>query len=697
MENLGQTKDIVEQKAKGFFRKLKALKIVKWFLIVFVLLFAFLLVLPNFIPTDTYRTRIENLVSEKTGGELKIKGDLRFSIVPYLGARANDIEFTLQDKEVKLDYARVQIKLIPLLFKTVKLDEFLVKDLYLKADVLPMKQLHISKLDAEVSMTQLNNPIYLGINTTINKEDFKGKLMIDNIDDLLANKESEVNFDFDSDLLQILYKGDVLKTVENEIFTTGKLTFEAKNVLAIMGFVNYKPALAPVKYVKLDTDLSFTPKVIELKNAKMEFDDIDAGLDLYSKYSQKKPYVKLDFALLDDLDLNNFINGCPIPDLSMCTMDCDGKANICLEDYPEKMEALEKQGEKDRDKMILLIGKGEAEVGKPTRFEWDKTPIDFSFMDMADADVTVKTKKIIYQNIHIDSYDGSMSLNNKKLKAITNRMEAYKAVITAEEGLDANFKIPTMYSKFNVKGLNIDELVEDFVVKSNKRFGGIINTSGNITTKGRSVYEIVQNLNGNAKFSLDDVVYRGADLEALFSDWPKTPGDWRRFADKANSVDMSKQTKISDISGSTKIVKGVVYNSDLKGTAPFMSIGGKGKVNLPKYTIDYKAYVEPKEDFAGDSEDLFKGFKIPVEIKGRLDNPKISVDASELVEEATKAIAKEFERKAKEELKAIEDKAREDLKAIEDKAKEDVKQSIDDEIDETTDKIKDEIRDFLKF
>lgn len=692
MENFEQTKDKVEQKAKGFFRKIKASKIIKWFLIVFVALFVFLLVLPNFIPTDTYRTRIENLVSEKTGGEFKIKDDLRFSIVPYLGAKANEIEFTMQDKEVKLEYARVQIKLIPLLFRTVKLDEFLVKDLYLKADALPMKQIHVSELDAGVSMTQLDNPIYLTIDAIINKEKFEGKLMLNSIDGLLANKETKVDFDFDSDLMQVLYKGDVLKTSENEIFANGNFVFEAKDTLSIMHFVNYKPALAPVRYVKLDSDLSFTPKVIELKNAKMKFDDIDASLNLYSRYSQKKPYVKLDFELLDDLDLNNFIDGCPVPDFSNCVMDCGGESNICVPEYPEKMKALEKQGEKDKGKMILLIGKGEVEASTPSRFEWDKTPIDFSFMDMADADVTVKTKKIIYQNIQIDSYDGLISLNNKKLKAVTNKMEAYKAVITAEEGLDANFKIPTMYSKFNVKGLNIDNLVEDFVIKSDNRFGGIVNASGDMTTKGRSVYEIVSNLNGSAKFNLDDVVYRGADFEELFSDWPKTPGDWKVFADKANTIDMSKKTKISDISGSAKFVNGIVYNNDLVGTAPFMGISGKGNVNLPKYTVDYKAYIQPKEEFAGDSDDLFKGFKIPVEIKGRLDNPKISVDASELVEEATKALAKEIERKAKEELKAVEDKAKESIKSIEDKAKEDVKESIDKEIDKVTDEIKDLFR-----
>lgn len=696
MENLAPRQDNSGNKFKAFFSKIKASKIIKWFLIVFVVLFVVLLFLPNFIPTDTYRSRIETLVAEKTSGELKIKGDLRFSIVPYLGAKAEQIEFTLEDKEVKLDYARVKVKLLPLLSKIVKLDEFSVKDLYFKMDDLPMEQIHVSSMTADVNMSSFSRPVYLSLNAVINKKKFKNELMIDNPDGFLKNKETMLEFDLTSSLMDIFYNGNIMQTTEGELFANGNLDFNANDISNIMWFVNYKPALSPVKSIKMNGDLSFTPKVIELKNSKINFDGVAAKIDFYSRYAQEKPYIKADFNLVDDLDLNKFINGCPIPDLTQCTADCGGRANICTIDYDKRMDAIEAKGEKDPTKMVLLLGQGEIDA-QAQPFTWDKTPIDFSFMDMVNADVAIKTNKITYQNIHIDSYEGYITLKDKVLRAVTNEMRAYDGLMTADEGVDATNAVPTMYSKFTAKGLNIDRLVEDFVVQSNHRFGGVVNSSGSLTMQGKSIYDFVSTLNGNMKFSLDDVVYRGADLEELFSDWPENPADWRGFADRANKVDMSKQTKISDLSGTATITNGVAYNSDLKGIAPFMGISGKGSVNLPKYTVDYRVLLAPKEDFAGDSEELFKGFKIPVKIKGRIDNPKISVDGSELVKQATKALTDELERKAKEELRRAEERAKEELRRAEEKIKEQTKEKIDTEINKATDKIKDEIQDLFKF
>jgi len=68
---------------------------VKWMLIIvgglLVLTIAALLLIPSFVDVQKYRAEIENRVSQIAGVPVTIGGDLRLSIIPWLGVAVSDV------------------------------------------------------------------------------------------------------------------------------------------------------------------------------------------------------------------------------------------------------------------------------------------------------------------------------------------------------------------------------------------------------------------------------------------------------------------------------------------------------------------------------------------------------------------------------------------------------------------------------
>ena len=88
--------------------------------------------------------------------------------------------------------------------------------------------------------------------------------------------------------------------------------------------------------------------------------------------------------------------------------------------------------------------------------------------------------------------------------------------------------------------------------------------------------------------------------------------------------------------------------------SPFFRITGRGKVNLISESINYLTEVSVVETSKGQGgkelEDL-KGLKIPVKIGGTFTDPKFTPDLKAMINDATKAKAKEKIDKEKDKLK----------------------------------------------
>lgn len=96
-----------------------------------VLLVAAILIVPQMVPSDVYRERIETAATSALGRDVSVTGDIRLRVFPRIEARAGST--TIANPEgfgdapfASMGELRAAVKLIPLLFQRVEVDEFVL-------------------------------------------------------------------------------------------------------------------------------------------------------------------------------------------------------------------------------------------------------------------------------------------------------------------------------------------------------------------------------------------------------------------------------------------------------------------------------------------------------------------------------------------------------------------------------------------
>ncbi|HHK74390.1 MAG TPA: AsmA family protein, partial [Rhizobiales bacterium] len=123
----------------------------------------------------------------------------------------------------------------------------------------------------------------------------------------------------------------------------------------------------------------------------------------------------------------------------------------------------------------------------------------------------------------------------------------------------------------------------------------------------------------------------------------------------------------SILSGSFKIAKGIVSNSDLKLNGPLVRLSGEGRVDLPRQYLNYKARPKLVASLEGQGgKENLKGLTIPVKIKGPWSKPKIIPDLKSLLKDPDSLVkgAKSIAKTAKGIGKKLKHLKKRDAKAL---------------------------------
>jgi len=111
------------------------LRFVKWLLglvvTLVVLIIAAIIIVPMVFDPNDYRDDITALVKEHTGRELKLDGELKVSVFPWLGIRTEGLALSqpaeIGGDMVSVDTAQLRVKFAPLLSKQVHIDTVVLK------------------------------------------------------------------------------------------------------------------------------------------------------------------------------------------------------------------------------------------------------------------------------------------------------------------------------------------------------------------------------------------------------------------------------------------------------------------------------------------------------------------------------------------------------------------------------------------
>ena len=142
-----------------------------------------------------------------------------------------------------------------------------------------------------------------------------------------------------------------------------------------------------------------------------------------------------------------------------------------------------------------------------------------------------------------------------------------------------------------------------------ERLRGTANVEVSLQTRGRSERELVRNLSGQGQATFRDGAIVGINLPAMVRN--------AAAAFQGGATGEERETDFAELSGSFTVNNGILTNDDMWLQAPVLRVAGRGQIDLPERTLDYR--LEPKaaptlEGQGGERE--VAGLLVPVIIRG---------------------------------------------------------------------------------
>ena len=633
-----------------------------------VLVIAALLIAPMVIPVDTYKNEILAQVEKATGREARIDGDFGISLFPTVKFTAG--KFSLAnakggkaDKMVSIEELNVQVVILSLISGNVVIDSFVLDKPVInlevdvqgrpnwvftpvagadagkaapeKKDAAPAKAgggsggLGISGLklgdvrlvdgriaysDAKigdfqtvdainmsVSLPSMTSPMAAKGSLVWNKEKIALVLGIDNPNAFLAGTQTGLNAAVAASTVKFDFKGKA--SSKPHIKASGSIDLDVPSVRKLAAWAG-QPMDAPgtgFGPLKINGQIGVDGQKYSFTKAKILLDAIQATGDFRFDGSGKVPYINAGFST-GMLDINPYMP-------------------------PEK-----KAGDGALTPTAPAENGGNAQ--KPAPQGWSTDPIDLSGLRAVNADIALNVAGLMMRKIKIGKSAVNVVLKGGRLTTKLTEMALYGGNGTATITANGATATPAVAVKFDLTGLQANPALKDAIDMD--KIEGALNANVDVAMRGGSQKAMVSALGGNGKVVFADGAIRGVNIGALVRNAASA------FLD--SSASEQQKTDFAELSGTFKIVNGILLNDDLKLLSPLLRIGGKGTVDMPKRSVNYR--IEPKVVAStkgqGSSADA-SGIKVPVVVSGPWDNLSYKPDLAGVIDGIVKDPKKALE------------------------------------------------------
>jgi AsmA protein len=277
-----------------------------------------------------------------------------------------------------------------------------------------------------------------------------------------------------------------------------------------------------------------------------------------------------------------------------------------------------------------------------------------------DVDGKLRVGALQLMKVKMTTVVANVVARDDKLTLDPLKFQLYDGGFTGAAVINAKPKTPTFAANTAANNVNLGPLVKDLTGKEDLTGKGKVNFS--LTAKGNTVSEVKQYLNGNAGFALNKGTVTLVDTDALakyaMAKVTKQPLPPRETLFRSSPYEV--------MSGTAKIVNGVINNNDLLVKSANADVKGEGKVDIAREMMHYKTTIIYGQTKNGRYKEL-EGLPIVVTFTGPFTDLRKDFDVDGFAKAWFKREAKQ---KVKEEQKKLEEKYKEKLdKKIEDKLK----------------------------
>ncbi|WP_068438059.1 AsmA family protein [Magnetospirillum sp. XM-1] len=630
--------------------------------VLIVLIIGALIALPALIPADRIQSEVVAGVKSATGRDLSIQGKVSVSVFPSLSvqvgnvALANPPGFSTKDL-IRLGAVDVRLKLMPLLGGKVEVDSFVLVDPVItletdrqgkgnwvfdspapaaaakpadkpaekpataaapsgpsdirlgdvritggkltQIDGKTGAKQEVSDINLQVALKSLSEPLSAKGSLVWNAKKIELNLGVASLKALMDGQSSALDVAVTSEPVKLGLKGNAKGGASPGV--DGMLDLAVPSIRNLAAWAGSPITMAGngLGPLSISGKLAAAPGQIAFTQANIAIDAIKAKGDVTVNTSGSRPNIKgrLD---VDMLDVNPYL-----PPEGAPSKGGDGKA---------------------------AAGGGGAQPAKAQPQGWSDDPIDASGLKAADLDFSLTCAGILVKKIKVGKSALRLVIKDGKLAADLTELALYQGAGKGRVALDGSMPGVGLDASFQLKGLQAEPFLTD--AADTDRLSGTGNFDVAVTGQGKTQRQIVSSLNGKGALTFLNGAIKGINLAAMARNVATA------FTGGANSTE---KTDFAELGGTFTIVKGILTNNDLALKSPLLRVEGKGTVDLPQRSVNYR--IDPKvvASLEGQGGGNAAGIVVPILVSGPWDNLSYRPDLEALLKQNVQNVGKAVE------------------------------------------------------
>ncbi len=286
---------------------------------------------------------------------------------------------------------------------------------------------------------------------------------------------------------------------------------------------------------------------------------------------------------------------------------------------------------------LVLPGDGGAGQGSATGTGsapvagWSRDPIDVSGLFAVDAEIAMAVERLEGSGLAVGPVDLRATLTNGRLVFDISEIAAYGGTLMGQFVVNGRGGL-SVGGDLLLAGVQLQPLLSDLA--DYDRLQGAGSASLQFLGVGNDMATIMSGLEGQGDLSFGAGAIEGLDLAGMIRTLdPSYRGEGAR-------------TVYDQIAGNFTIADGVLSNDDLRLDAPWGEVTGEGTVNLGQQTLNYRLIPGFVEGEAG------ARIRVPILVSGPWASPSIRPDLEYLAEQELAAERERLEAEARARLEA---------------------------------------------
>lgn len=589
--------------------------------------FAVLVFAPGIIPVAAYKDRIELAASNTVGRDVTIGDNLSFRILPHTAFHVEDLEIANAEGFdgpylARVGEADIGVKLFSLFSGAVEVDRFVLTkpDIILArardgnvnwnlaasdeageatgesatrdirfgdlriidgkarfSDEAAGKTYAAEAMNLTVTLNSLSEPLETRGTMLFQGAPTEVDIVLTSLAKIMRKEPGNLKVDLKID--DAVLGADLTIDTGETLGYAGPVRLNAPDLPAFAALLGLDVADAPgFDRLKLAGDVDGGANSLRLSNSDITFDDIAAQGALRFDWSGARPKAG-GVLSTDQLDLRRYL---PPP--------------------------------------------SENAQGFPA---WSEAPINFSSLRNVDADFDISTDAIFLNDLEMGQSRLKIVLVNGRLTADIPELAMYGGQGSGQLVVNARGAAPSFSGNFDMGAVQAQPLSLDLLKHDNLL--GLGGFKFNFTANGTSQAAIMSSMDGAGGFDIADGALKGVNIAKIARAGAALQ---QGFSPAAIQTAVSaargptEQTDFSEFLSNFKITNGLVNAPTITLNGPYLTMSGKGDINLPLQTIDLRLSPRATDTIDGSGA---RSISIPLRIGGTFSQPTIGIDAEALI------------------------------------------------------------------